>query len=133
MEPTSTEITSIRRLNDIEKSTRRTHRYFIDFESGIHVKTSMSNRCHNFHVDSLFKIDVISTNFLRRTSMSNRSPSTKMCPLGYKKVLRKNKLFIFQLEDFFGFFWTSKRTFFQMNMTSFLKGFCFDKFENNFL
>ena len=72
METASTEVTLISRRNDIEKSTWRTHRYFIDFESQIHVEISTSNRCHNFHVDSPFKIDVISTNFLRGISTSNR-------------------------------------------------------------
>ena len=60
IETASTEVTSIRRRNDIEKSTWITHRYFVDFESRIHVEISTSNRCHNFHVDSSFKIDVIS-------------------------------------------------------------------------
>ena len=45
------------------KSRWRAHRYFVDFESRIHIETSTSNRCHNFHVDSPFKIDVISTKF----------------------------------------------------------------------
>ena len=52
METASKALTSIRGQNDIEKSTWRTHRYFVDFESGIHVKISTSNRCQNFHVDS---------------------------------------------------------------------------------
>ena len=68
----STEVTSIRRRNDVEKSTWRTHQHFVDFESRIHVETSTSNQCHNFHVDSPFKIDVISTNFPRGISTSNR-------------------------------------------------------------
>ena len=51
----STEVVSIRRRNDIEKSTWRTHRYFFHFESRIHVEISMSNRCHNFHVVRLLK------------------------------------------------------------------------------
>ena len=72
METASTEITSIWRRNDIEKSTWRTHRYFVDFESRIHVEISTSNRCHNLHVDSPFKIDVIYTNFPRQISTSNR-------------------------------------------------------------
>ena len=71
METASTEVTSIWRRNDIEKSTWRTHRYFVDFESWIQVETATSNRCHNFHVDSPFKIDVISTNFPRGISTSN--------------------------------------------------------------
>ena len=72
METASTEVKSIWRQNDIAKSTWRTHRYFVDFESRIHVEISTSNRCHNFHVDSPFKINVISTNFPRWISMSNR-------------------------------------------------------------
>ena len=68
MEAVSTEITSIWRRNDIEESTWKTHRHFIDFESGIHVEISTSNRWHNFHVDSPFKIDIISTNFPRGIS-----------------------------------------------------------------
>ena len=67
-----TEVTSIWRRNDIEKSTWRTHRYFVDFESRIQVEISTLNRCHNFKVDSPFKINVISTNFPRGISMSNR-------------------------------------------------------------
>ena len=72
METASTEVMSIWRRNDIEKSTWRTHRYFVDFEIRIHVEISTSNRCHNFHVDSPFKIDVISTSFPRRILTSNR-------------------------------------------------------------
>ena len=72
METTSTEIMSIRRRNDIEKSTWRTHQYFVDFESRIHVEISKSNRYHNFHLDSSFKIDMISTNFPRGISTLNQ-------------------------------------------------------------
>ena len=72
METTSTEITSIRRQNSIEKSTWGTHRYFVDFESRIHIEMSTSNRCHNFHVDSPFKTDVISRNFPHGILTSNR-------------------------------------------------------------
>ena len=61
METVSTEVTSIRRRSNVEKSTWNTHQYFVDFESQIHVEISTSNRCYNFHVDSPFKIDVIST------------------------------------------------------------------------
>ena len=57
------EVTLIRCRKDIEKSTWRTHRFFVDFESGIHVELSTSNRCQNIHVDSPLKIDEISTNF----------------------------------------------------------------------
>ena len=72
MEKASTEVMSIWRRNNVKKSTWRTHRYFVDFESRIHVEISMSNRRHNFHVDSSFKIYVISTNFPRGISTSNR-------------------------------------------------------------
>ena len=72
METASTEVTSIRRQNNVEKSMWRTHRYLVEFESRIHVEISTSNQCHNFHVDSPFKIYVISTNFPRGISMSNR-------------------------------------------------------------
>ena len=72
METASTKVTSIWCRNDIGKSTWRTHQYFVDFESQIHVEISTSNRCHNFHVDSPFKIDVISSNFPRAISTSNR-------------------------------------------------------------
>ena len=68
----STEVTSIWGWKGIEKSTWRTHRYFIDFESGIHVEFSTSNRCHNFDVESPFKIDEISTNFPRGIWTWNR-------------------------------------------------------------
>ena len=50
---------SIRRRNNIEKFTWKTHPYLDDFENQIHVKFSTSNRFHNFHVDWLFKIDEI--------------------------------------------------------------------------
>ena len=61
METASTEVSSIRRPSDIEKSMWGTQQYFVNFESRIHVQISMSNRSHDFHVDSPFKIDVIST------------------------------------------------------------------------
>ena len=72
MKTASTEVMSIRRQKDIEKSTWKTHRYVIDFESQIHVKISLPIRCHNFHVDSSFKIYEILTNFPRGISKSNR-------------------------------------------------------------
>ena len=71
VETASTEVTSILRRNDIEKSTWKTHQYFVDFESRIHVEFSTSNRCHNFHVDSPFKTDVTLTNFPGGISTSN--------------------------------------------------------------
>ena len=72
METATTEVMSNRRRNDIEKSTWRTHRYFVGFKSWFHVEISTSNWCHNFYVDSLFKIDVISKNFPRANWKSNR-------------------------------------------------------------
>ena len=67
METLNTAVMSIRRRDDIEKYTWRTQRYFVNFES-----RTTSNRYHNFHVGSLFKIDEILTNFPRGISMSNR-------------------------------------------------------------
>ena len=72
MERASTAVTSIRRQKDIGKPTWRTHRYFVGLESQIQIEIFMSNRCHNFHVDSLFKIDEISTYFPRGILTSNR-------------------------------------------------------------
>ena len=82
-ETASTEVTSIRRRKNVKKSMWKTHRYFVYFESRTHVEISTSNRCHNFQVDSPFKIDVISTNFPRGISTSNRCEMTRMCPLGF--------------------------------------------------
>ena len=45
---------------------------FVDFESRIQVEISTRNRCHNFHMDSPFKIDEISTNFPRGISTSDQ-------------------------------------------------------------
>ena len=56
---------------EVEKSTWKTHRYFLDFKIGIHVEISTSNRCHNFHVNSSFNINEVSMNFRRGTSPSN--------------------------------------------------------------
>ena len=72
METENTEATSNRRRNDIEKSTWKTHQYFVDFENQVHVEIPTSNRYHNFHMVSPFKIDEISTNFPRGISTSNR-------------------------------------------------------------
>ena len=56
----------------MQKFTWTTHQYFVDFESWIHLEMFTSNRCHNVHVDSPFKIDVISMNFPRGILPSNR-------------------------------------------------------------
>ena len=70
METASTEVTSIRHRNNVKKSTWRTYRYFVDFESRIPVEMSklnwclswlaFQNRCNfdelstwNFHVESM--------------------------------------------------------------------------------
>ena len=63
MKTASTEVTSIRRRNDIEKTMRKTHQYFINLKIRTYIKISTLNWCHNFLVDSPFKIHVISTNF----------------------------------------------------------------------
>ena len=68
--------------NGIEKSTWKTHRYFVDFESRIHVEISRSNRCHNVHVDSPSKIAEISTNFPRGISTSNQWRIDEDVPIG---------------------------------------------------
>ena len=68
----SLKVTSIRHQNDIEKNTWKTHQYFIDFESRIDVELSASNQCHSFHVDSLFTVDEISTDFRGWISILNR-------------------------------------------------------------
>ena len=57
METASTEVKSIWRRNDIEKSTWRTHRYFVDFESRIHVEISTSKHPR--------RIDVIISTWIR--------------------------------------------------------------------
>ena len=72
METANTEVWSIRCGNKVEKSTWRTHLYFVDFESRIHIEISTSNLCHNSHIDSAFKIEVISANFPRGVSKSNQ-------------------------------------------------------------
>ena len=55
METTSKEVTSIRRRNNVEKSTWGTHRYFVDFESQIYVEISTSNRCQKFPLGFTFQ------------------------------------------------------------------------------
>ena len=60
METVSTEVVSIRRWNDREKSTWKTHRYFVGFDSRVHLEFSSSNRYSNFHVEVRHRIDVFS-------------------------------------------------------------------------
>ena len=98
IETASTEVTLIWRWNDIEKSTWKTHRYFVNFESRIHIKISSSNRCHNFHMDSPFKIDVISMNFPRGISTSNRCRIDEDVSIG--NFVHHFRLLIFLLRHF---------------------------------
>ena len=67
METASTEVSRF----DVETTSKSPRGKLIDILSILKVE-STSNRCHNFHVDSPFKIDVISTNFPRGISTSNR-------------------------------------------------------------
>ena len=71
METVSTAVTLIQRRSDKENSIWRTSQYFVDFESQISIETSTANRCHNFHGDSLSKIDEIFMSFPRGFSTSN--------------------------------------------------------------
>ena len=88
MEIATTEVTSIWRYTR-GFSTWRTDRYFAEFESRIHIEISTSNRCHNFHVDSPFKIDVISTNFPRGISTSIRWRIDENVSIGQKCYIKK--------------------------------------------
>ena len=90
-ETASKAVTSIRHQNDIEKSTWKTHRYVVNFESQIHVEIPTSNRHHNFHVDSPIKIDEISTNFPRGISTSNPWQSHEDVSIGLGMHLKKKK------------------------------------------
>ena len=82
LETANTEVTLIWCRNDIEKSMRRTHQYFVDFESYIHVEISTSNPCHDFHVDSPLKIDEISMHSSRRISTSKWWPIDEDVSIG---------------------------------------------------
>ena len=74
--------TSIWHRNNIEKSTWRTRRYFVDFSCGIHVEISTSNRFPSF------KIDEISTIFSRGISTSTRWQIDEDVSIGeYSRVL----------------------------------------------
>ena len=82
----NTAVSSVWCRHDIEKSTCRTNRYFVDFKSQNHVEIITLNRCHNFHVQLLFKIDEISTNFPCRISTSNRWRIDEDVSIGMRKV-----------------------------------------------
>ena len=79
-ETASKTITSIRHRNDIEKSTWRTHRYFADFESRIHVEISTP-----------FKIDEISWNFPRGILTSNRWQTDEDVSIGSGSKKKKRE------------------------------------------
>ena len=64
METASTALTSIRRRNGIVKSTWRTHRYFVDFESQIHVEISTSNRWRIDEDVSIGRVQVLKKNYI---------------------------------------------------------------------
>ena len=75
IETVSTEVMLIRCQNNVKRSMWRTHRCFVDFENRIPVEISTSSRCHNFHVDSSFKIchfDELSMWNFNVESMANR-------------------------------------------------------------
>ena len=57
----------------------------IDISSILKVE-STSNRCHNFHVDSPFKINVLSTNFPHGISTSNRWRMDEDVPMGKELI-----------------------------------------------
>ena len=67
---------------DVEMTKKNPRGELIDILSILKVE-STSNRCHNFQVDSPFKIDVISTNFPRGISTSNRRRMDKDVSIGY--------------------------------------------------
>ena len=96
-ETESKAVSPIRHRNAIEKFTWKTHRYFVDFESRIHVEIFTSNLCHYFHLGSPFKIDEISTNFPRGISTSNRWRIDEDVSIG--KFVVTKQLFRFLLTD----------------------------------
>lgn len=69
---TSLDVVSIRCQNNMDKSTWRNGRYFIEFEIQVDVGLSTWNQCHLFDVNSFFIIDEISTNFRYVILMLNR-------------------------------------------------------------
>ena len=87
-------VTSIRLRNDIEKSTWRTHRYFVYFESRIHVEISTSNRCHNFHVGFYFQnrwnLDEQSMWNIDNEPMANQQKCAHWVPLKETTSTKRN-------------------------------------------
>ena len=72
-ETASKAVTSIWHRNDIEKSTCKTHRYFVDFESRIHVEISRSNRFpRGFAFQNRWNHDELSTWNFDVESIANR-------------------------------------------------------------
>ena len=86
METASTEVTSIRHRNNMEKSTWRIHQYYADFESRIHVEIStwirlskpMKSR-RTSHVEFQQQID---------------EESAKMCALGCRPLYLGDQNFL---------------------------------------
>ena len=93
-ETVSKAVTSIWHGNNIEKSTWKTDRYFGDFESRFHVEISTLKRCHNFDVDSHFKISETQWTFPMEFRRWIYGESIKMCPLGVKWKLSVESHFI---------------------------------------
>ena len=74
-------------LKQHRKKTWKSHRYFIDFESGIDIVLSTSNRCGFFDVNSTFIIDEPSATFRCGISMSNRWRINEIVTQIYYKVI----------------------------------------------
>ena len=81
---------------DVETTKKNPRGKIIDISSILKVestlKFSASNRCHNFHVDSPFKVEEISTKFPRRISASNQWRINKDVSIGllrYHQTPRK--------------------------------------------
>ena len=70
-------------LENDRMETKSTAVNFVNLESRIHVEVSTSNQCHISNVDFPFKIDKISTNFLRGISTSNRWRIDEDMSIGY--------------------------------------------------
>ena len=85
-----TAVTSIRRRNDKKNPLGE----LIDISSILKVE-STSNQCHNFHVDSPFKIDEISTKFPCGISLSNRWRIDEDVSIGFTHIM----MYVFSITD----------------------------------
>ena len=89
----SKEVTSIWHRNGMEKSTWKADRYFVDFESRIHVEISTSNRCHSFTYQNRWNLDEVSTQNFDTELMANRQRCVHWVDIW---ILQKSlKLYIF--------------------------------------